>query len=488
MRVRKISVDKSGNDTLTVRYKDSEYDLKNRYIHKYYLSAKDKGKLSPIDLDALETSTGADHYELWTGKIPEVVNGCTILYQDIGSEKQVDSDLVRRGLLAIAGYYKDRRSELTPEELRAALNLNDWLREYEKTLLARQLCLEEELRNGLRGNDPFLVDYEIDLNLQFYVREDDLFYDNEEADKYDWDNHSALMLSLKGVEAHSSRAEIHDPNYRGLGDDQDHNDIRDHEHINPIYRAMHCTLFHELTNHCAVPFKHLIRIGLICAEFVVQHQNYVNIDLTGERIFARQQDTWQGKLNKTSRNFAITDVHLPLPYVQSNQIAQKSREQNMSINLAGENNGTKNPAAELTHSAVKAIMDMLRSEFDKLQVPPAGLTYLGEFKQKLKPYQDFIANCHGELFCGSAKASGHDRATISVQQAFKNMYSTLPDTAIICMFVSIEASADLIMSEYNEINRFLRTENPDVDIRIGCTFNKEWSDTVEITILAGIRI
>lgn len=85
-------------------------------------------------------------------------------------------------------YWQDRRAELSPEEVRVALNLNEWLREYEKLLLAKQLSIENKLMDGLRGSDPFLVDFEIELTLDFYVREDDPFYDNDDANKHDWDH------------------------------------------------------------------------------------------------------------------------------------------------------------------------------------------------------------------------------------------------------------------------------------------------------------
>ena len=295
MGVRKISADDNGRKHLTVNFRDNGSAYEHRFIHKYYLSAEDKGKLLPVDLLVLAMCLDEDNYELWNGIVPEVVEGCTIFYQDIGAEKRVESDLARRGLLAITKYYKDQRAELTPEEIRVALNLNEWLREYEKKLLAKQLSIEEELKDGLRGKDPFLVDYEIELKINFYVREDDLFYENDDANKYDCDSHSALMCCVKHIDIRSG--EIGTPDYRGLGDDQDHSNICNIDHPDPIFRVKHCTLFHELTYRHDVPFKHLGRIGMIWAEFEVLYQNMVDIDLSGERIVARQQDTWQGKLS-----------------------------------------------------------------------------------------------------------------------------------------------------------------------------------------------
>lgn len=296
-------VESSNNDgdrgKIPVNYRNSDYFNSSHFIHKYYLSHEDKGKLFPVDIDAIERSVGGDDdIDFRRGIIPENLQGCTIFYRDIGLEKQVAGDLVRRALLASSQYWQDCNVELTPEEVRAALHLNEWLRGYEKTLLAKQLLIEKELKDGLRGKDPFLVDYEIELKLDFYLREDDPFYDNDDANQHDWDSHSALMCRLKYISAYTSKSNVDTPDYRGLGDDQDHNYIRDSKHVNPVYRAKHCSLFHQLADHCDVPFKHLIRIGMVWAEFEVLYQNMVDIDLTGKEIVARQDDTWTGKLEK----------------------------------------------------------------------------------------------------------------------------------------------------------------------------------------------
>jgi hypothetical protein len=141
------------------------------------------------------------------------------------------------------------------------------IREYEKKLLSKQSSIAEELKNGLRGKYPFLVDYEIELKLHFCVREDDLFYENDAANKYDMDIDAGLMCNMKHIDI--CTGEIDTPDYRGLGDDQDHSNICNLDHCNHIYRVKHCTLFHELTDHYGVPHKHLGRIGMICAEFEV---------------------------------------------------------------------------------------------------------------------------------------------------------------------------------------------------------------------------
>lgn len=298
-----MGIEDHGKNRITVRYSQSDKFDSSHFIHKYYLSNEDKRRLFPVDINALETMACLDDeisVEFLNGVIPEDFPECTIVYDDIGLEKFVDCGLVRRGLLAVSVYRKDQRAELATEEVRAALSLNEWLREYEKILLAKQLSIEREIKDGLRGSDTFLVDFETELTLDFYVREDDPSYENNDADKYDWDRHSALMCRIKHLAASTSTDEINNSGYRGLGDCQDHNDISGRGHNNPVCRARHCLLFHELTEHCGVPFKHLIRIGTIWANIEVNHQNAFDIDLRGELVSAKHQDTHTGKLKERS--------------------------------------------------------------------------------------------------------------------------------------------------------------------------------------------
>jgi len=266
------------------------YDCDN-FIHKYFLSPEDKAKLCPADISVLEILADR-HAELRADSCatpPEAPNFATIYYKDLKLEKQVDWQVVQRGLSAIKAYYQDCRAELTLEETRAALNLNEWLRNHEKTLLARLLTIEQQLQQEMRGEDPFLADYEIELMLDFYLREDDPFFENEPSSRDDWDRDTALMCSIKCfVPSNLAKASVADPDYWGLGDNQDHNDMRYRSRDNPVYQSQHCWLFHELISHCGVPIKHLIRIGAIWSDFQVVHQHAVNIDLRGDQIEVHQ--------------------------------------------------------------------------------------------------------------------------------------------------------------------------------------------------------
>jgi hypothetical protein len=279
------------SNRIIVMYEDCKFEYAKRYIHKYYLSQEDKKMLTPVDLTAILRSSGDDIYAVREGVAPKVVNGCNIFYKDIGLEKRVNRNLALRALTAMANYYKDKHAVLAPEELRAALNLNNWLRQYEKMLLAKHLSIKEEMNNGLRGNDLFLTDYEIDLEIAFYTGNNDSFALNDEADMFDVDSDASLICTIRHRIHH---ARSNDPDYRGIGDDKDHKNT--HESHNPVCQTSHCLLFHELTKQYGLPYNHLSHIGLIWADFKVRYQNAVNIDLSRESMFARQLSVRTNKL------------------------------------------------------------------------------------------------------------------------------------------------------------------------------------------------
>lgn len=224
----------SGNDNvkrICVSYRASDIFDSWHYIHKYYLTPEDKGKLFPVDICALDMLSyrQADfeiegEIDLRHGMIPDKLHTITIFYKDLKLEKVVDAELVRCGLRAISAYRQDKWCELTAEEARAALNLNEWLRCYEKILIAKHNEIEEGLRNDLRVAEPFLVDYEIDLVISFFLHENDLLNDNDDADCNDWDSEVSLMCIMKSICAPTWLNSFQDPDYWGIGDDRDHND------------------------------------------------------------------------------------------------------------------------------------------------------------------------------------------------------------------------------------------------------------------------
>ncbi len=288
---------------IQIDYRDSDLFDFWHYIHKYYLSPADKGALFPVDIQALDVLSDdrrefgiKEAFDLWDGVILGNLPDVTLYYRDLKLEKRLDADLVRRGLIAIAAYRREIMRKLTAEEERAALNLNEWLCGYEKGLVVGYIEIENGMKAELRRTDSLLVDFEMDLEMQFYLRQDDPFYDNDAADEHDWERDAALMCELKHLTIPHRLNEIHDPEYFGLGDDRDHNETRGRGCSDPVVQARQCYLFHMLTSHCGVPRSHLKRIGTIWSDIRVINQTAVTIDLTGENIVARQVATYPGKI------------------------------------------------------------------------------------------------------------------------------------------------------------------------------------------------
>ncbi len=301
--VRKVSSD-GDCPRFQVDYRDSNLFDYWHYIHKYYLSSDDKGSLFPVDIQALEflfycrEESGIEEpFDFRDGVIPGTLPDVVIFYRDLKLEKRPDADLVRRGLIAIAAYRGEIMRDLTAEEECAALNLNEWLCGYEKSLIAGYIEIENGMKEELRRTDPLLADFEMDLEMQFYLRQDDPFYDNDAADEHDWDRDAALMCELKPITTPHRLNEIHDPEYFGLGDDRDHNENRGRGCADPVVQARQCNLFHMLTSNCGVPRSHLKRIGMIWSDIRVINQTAVTIDLTGKNIVARQVATYPGKIS-----------------------------------------------------------------------------------------------------------------------------------------------------------------------------------------------
>ena len=270
----------------TVKYGPSVH-ARDRYVHKYFLPQELKLKIFPVDIQTIFVSLyDNEEFNLWENRIPKILPAFVIHYSDIGLDKRIEEDTVRQVLLALAEYYACCGAKLTPEELRAALNLNAWLYDWEDQLLAQCIQLTQEMEQRIRGGHSWLTDYEIDLEVQYYVRDDDPCSDEENTELWDNDldiDPSLLCISRCLFYPSITAKDAAKEDYWGLGDRRDHNDSGG-GHDNPIYNVPHCLAFHELNDHLGVPMKHMGRIGKIYTDIIIRHQNGIRIDLAGERI------------------------------------------------------------------------------------------------------------------------------------------------------------------------------------------------------------
>ncbi len=267
-----------------VHFSRSQYEHKDRYIHKYYLPQELRASISPVDINGIFCSFYQDcDFGLLHGGIPEHIPDCVIQYRDLAMEKHINSETVHRVLLAIAAYCADDRAELTPEENQAAMNLNTWLAEWEKDLLNRCIQVSTDMERQVRSGNSWLSDYEIDMETQFYVRDDDACSDDNMPDgsRDDIDCHIGLLCTMKNLENLPLFKKPEDDGHWYIGDGQNHNDRPLGSRKGDIYNTSHCATFHELFSHMHMPVKHAGRIGGIYTDIIVRHQNGIRIDLKG---------------------------------------------------------------------------------------------------------------------------------------------------------------------------------------------------------------
>ncbi len=271
----------------TCRFKIENIDSKSLYIHKYYLHLELRSRISPADINGIRKCFTAE-CDVWERRLAEKLPDCVIMYKDIGMEKRIDGETARQVLLAHIAYLDDRQAELTAEELQAAINLNAWLIEWEKRLLARCIQVSEAMERQIRSGDSWLTDYHIEVAVDFFVRDDDPFSYKNMPDSYEnYEDCGTLCHSEMLFSRPISSFEAAKDDYYGIGDSLDHNDRR-HFSDSPVDQVRHCLTFHELYDHLYVPMMHMGRIGRIFTDIVIQHQNGIDVDLKGEQVIAVQ--------------------------------------------------------------------------------------------------------------------------------------------------------------------------------------------------------
>jgi hypothetical protein len=143
------------------------------------------------------------------------------------------------------------------EELK---KINDRLKNLQDKLLAEAVTLDKELLKRVQDVDDPLDDYEIELVISFFLKEDDLEYKEDEDNIL-----TSIQEHLKGISAKY-------PKYPWLSEDN-HNEFRDRKnHI--MKDEYHCWWYHCLYDHTHLDFKDILRIGLIWSDIKVEYQYF----------------------------------------------------------------------------------------------------------------------------------------------------------------------------------------------------------------------
>lgn len=150
---------------------------------------------------------------------------------------------------------------LAPEEQRRCRQINLRLREIEAYAHQRALAVNPELRARVGSSDDPLDDFEVDLKLDFQLREDDPAF-------CEGDNYIASQMHPLGG--------YHIPPKPGEYDEQYH---WGREEFPQLQRgeAPHCRSYRELCSICGLSWHDVARIGAIHADVLVYEQLYREI-------------------------------------------------------------------------------------------------------------------------------------------------------------------------------------------------------------------
>lgn len=246
-----------------------DYQRESEYIHKYYIPRALQKEVTRQDVAGLcifYYSEGSR--EKLSRNIRSITSkGAVIFYTDLCCEKSLSSAQVVAILAAVKAYNKDRWDRrFSDEELHAALRINTRLTILERKIKKECISLNRSLQERLAKGDAFLKDYEIEVEVSYYM-------DCDHPEYYE----DAEIMQSKEVYVfvkEITETEVSKKDYWGIGDRKDHNDAPPDY---PLSVFRHCCLFHELVSYSPVPLKHFSRIGDIWTNIRVYYQNVLRL-------------------------------------------------------------------------------------------------------------------------------------------------------------------------------------------------------------------
>jgi hypothetical protein len=148
-------------------------------------------------------------------------------------------------------------SNTQKEELRI---LNERLLKLQEKIIKEAIKIDMELSKRVANKEDVLDDYEIELEINFILKEDDKEF------KEDDDNFITVILEyLKGISKKSD-------NYPWKLEDN-HNDFRACKN-HPMQNEYHCWWFHCLYDHNHLSWKDMLRIGEFWSDLKVKYQYF----------------------------------------------------------------------------------------------------------------------------------------------------------------------------------------------------------------------
>lgn len=149
----------------------------------------------------------------------------------------------------------------TPTELQELQRLNKRLKSLQDKLLNEAVTIDRELNKRVKNIDDALDDYEIELEISFFLKESDPIYNEDE------DN---IIVNLEEYVKNISNQDISSSHPWSTN----HNEFGD---------EYHCWWFHALYDHKHLSMEEMLKIGKIWGEIKVAYQYFDE----GSRIFTK---------------------------------------------------------------------------------------------------------------------------------------------------------------------------------------------------------
>ena len=153
--------------------------------------------------------------------------------------------------------------DMTREQRLFLVNLNNRLYEIEKQLKKETLEIIDKMNKRVNDNTDWINDYEIECTVEFYLREDDPAYSDEE------DNILAEFEEGIGLLRYTTCSLL------AMNENWNDRSIPDMD--NPEKLEHHCWFYHQLYDHTDISWDDMLRIGDIWVDINVILQHHLKL-------------------------------------------------------------------------------------------------------------------------------------------------------------------------------------------------------------------
>lgn len=138
------------------------------------------------------------------------------------------------------------------------LNLNTRLKKLQDKIYNEAINLDKQLLKRVADKNDILYDYEIEIDITFYLKENDKNYYEDKDNIVTTINEYLKKCSIKD-KSMQHRLNTNHNDFRACKDDL-------------MYGENHCWWFHSLYEHKEIDFEDMLKIGDIRANIKVQYQ------------------------------------------------------------------------------------------------------------------------------------------------------------------------------------------------------------------------